>query len=121
MPSLPTERALFASYELWRKHADPDGLVSVDEFAEMDEDDKREALRELGGIMPAVPGDENADADDETLAAESAVGEDADEEEADAGSHRDADLAHRADDALAGDVVELTEDVVDERTADPFA
>lgn len=97
MPSVPPERKLFASYALWRRHVDPDGLVSASEFAEMDVDDKREAMRELGGAMPAEAGaDDLLDtrAEDEDTAV-------ADEEE-------------------DGQFVELTEDVVDERSTDPF-
>ena len=105
-PSLPPERALLSSYKLWRKHVDPDGLVSASEFAEMDEDEKRDALRELGGPLPA--GSVSA-ADDR---------EDEDEEELD--ELPPIELAE-GDDPLSGDVVELTEDVIDPRTADPFA
>jgi len=112
MARLPAERDLFASYKLWRKHADPDGLVSATDFEEMDDDDKREALRELGGPVAdsgfeeeedAEPADEAEDAEDE---AEEEVLAQADAED---------------DDPLAGDVVELTEDIVDERTKDPYA
>ena len=98
MPSVPPERKLFASYALWRRHVDPDGLVSASEFAEMDVDDKREAMRELGGAMPAEAGaDDLLDtrAEDEDTAV-------VDEEE-------------------DSQFVELTEDVVDERSTDPFA
>src|SRR3954466_4787946 len=70
MPPVPSERALFSTYKLWRKYADPDGLISASEFAEMDDDDKREALRELGGVQPVAagavePGDEADEDDDE--------------------------------------------------------
>ena len=98
MPSVPPERKLFASYALWRRHVDPDGLVSASEFDEMDVDDKREAMRELGGAMPAEAGaDDLLDtrAEDEDTAV-------VDEEE-------------------DSQFVELTEDVVDERSTDPFA
>jgi hypothetical protein len=112
MKSIPPERAIFASYKLWRKHADPDGLISASEFAEMDVDDKREALRELGGAMPA---DANARDDD-------------DDEENEDEEHDDDEIDDlpppellEGDDPLAGDVVELTDDVVDPRTADPYA
>ena len=102
MPSVPPERKLFASYALWRRHVDPDGLVSASEFAEMDTDDKREAMRELGGAMPAEAGaddllDTRAESEDEEAVAA------ADEEDED------------------GEFVELTEDVIDERSTDPFA
>jgi len=99
MPSVPPERKLFASYALWRRHVDPDGLVSASEFAEMDTDDKREAMRELGGAMPAEAG-----ADDllDTRA-------------------EDEDTAVAEDDDEDSEFVELTEDVVDERSTDPFA
>jgi hypothetical protein len=110
---LPGERELFASYKLWRKHVDPDGLVSATEFEEMDEDDKREALRELGG--PVADSGFEEEEEEETP-------EDADEEEEDV--EDDEALAANAedDDPLAGDVVELTEDIVDERTTkDPYA
>ncbi len=70
-PSVPHERVLFANYKLWRKYVDPDGLVSASEFREMDEDEKREALRELGGAHPAVAGPDDpvdpADDDEEEL------------------------------------------------------
>ena len=100
-PAVPPERKLLASYALWRRHVDPDGLVSSREFAEMDEDDKREAMRELGGAVPAEPG-----AADEPEAAADREDEDDEEEEADEEGSR---------------FVELTEDVVDERSTDPFA
>ena len=105
MPSLPPERALLTSYKLWRKHVDPDGLVSASEFAEMDEDEKRDALRELGGPMAAAATDDHDDEDEEE-----------DEED----DLPPMELAE-GDDPLSGDTVELTEDVVDPRTADPFA
>ena len=109
MPALPPERKLFASYKLWRTHADPDGLVSADEFAEMDDDEKREALRELGGPLPATPG---ASADDEE-----------DEDEAPEDEEHEDDLlplAHgdEPDDPLEGDTLELTDDIADPRTVD---
>lgn len=104
-PSLPSERALLRSYKLWRKYADQDGLISASEFAEMDEDEKREALRELGGIVPAVAGDESDDASE------------SDDDDTDAPALG----ALEGDDPLEGDVVELTDDVVDPRTTDPYA
>lgn len=113
MKSLPSERALFSSYKLWRKHADPDGLVSASEFAEMDDDDKREALRELGGVVPGDPAARDTDDEDETTDDENA-------DEADDAPILGTPLAD-GDDPLAGDIVELTEDIVDPRTADPFA
>ena len=104
-PSLPPERALLSSYKLWRKHVDPDGLVSARDFAEMDEDEKRDALRELGGPLPAGAADRDDDEQDE-------------EEELD--ELPPIELSE-GDDPLSGDVVELTDDVVDPRTADPYA
>ena len=155
MPSLPPERALFASYKLWRKHADPDGLVSAGEFAEMDEDDKREALRELGGTLPAAPGAAASDEDDDDEETEESDEDDSgpvgdgDEEhdddeprasrakskavvrpaepEAEDDEEEDVPLAAGLpggaddDDALEGDIEELTDDVIDPRTADPYA
>ena len=105
MPPVPSERALFSTYKLWRKYADPDGLISASEFAEMDDDDKREALRELGGVQPVAAGavDPDDDSDDE------------DEED------DDTPAALHGDDALGGPFVELTEDLVDPRSSDPFA
>jgi hypothetical protein len=103
-PSLPPERALLSSYKLWRKHVDPDGLVSASDFAEMDEDEKRDALRELGGPVAAAA----EDRDDEP---------DEDEEDDDLPPM---ELAE-GDDPLSGDTVELTDDVVDPRTADPYS
>jgi hypothetical protein len=105
-PSLPPERALLSSYKLWRKHVDPDGLVSASEFAEMDEDEKRDALRELGGPVAAAAADDEDDDEHE------------DEDEED--ELPPLDLAE-GDDPLSGDTVELTEDVIDPRTADPFS
>lgn len=102
--AIPPERKLFASYALWRKHVDPDGLVTAGEFAEMDEDDKREAMREIGGAVPAEPGAEGA-ADDE-------------DEEGDDGEEAGDDEAL---DDEEGRFVELTDDVVDPRTTDPYA
>lgn len=104
MPPVPSERALFSTYKLWRKYADPDGLISASEFAEMDDDDKREALRELGGVQP-VPAGAVDPADD------------ADEDDED----DDTPIAQHGDDALGGNFVELTEDLVDPRSSDPFA
>ena len=111
MPALPPERKLFSSYKLWRTHADPDGLVSSDEFAEMDDDEKREALRELGGPLPATPGASGDEDDDE------------DAPEGDEDDEHDDDLlplAHgeEPDDPLEGDTVELNEDIADPRTLD---
>ena len=106
MPALPPERALLSSYKLWRKHVDPDGLVSASDFAEMDEDEKRDALRELGGPVAATANDDEDDDD-----------EDEEDEDDDLPP---LDLAE-GDDPLSGDTVELTEDVVDPRTADPYS
>lgn len=106
MPALPPERALLSSYKLWRKHVDPDGLVSASDFAEMDEDEKRDALRELGGPVAATANDDEDD-DDEN-------------EEDEDDDLPPLDLAE-GDDPLSGDTVELTEDVVDPRTADPYS
>ena len=111
MSALPPERKLLASYKLWRRHVDPDGLVSASEFAEMDDDDKREAMREIGGAEPA-PAQEGDDGDDEEAAALGLPG--ADDEEDEEGGDED-------DDPEAGRFVELTEDVVDPRSSDPFA
>jgi len=107
--SIPSERALFATYRLWRKYADPDGLVSAAEFREMDDDEKREALRELGGVQPVAPEAEDAEGDDQdepggTLALGAADEED-EEEEAD---------------ETGGRFVDLSEDLVDPRSPDPF-
>ena len=107
--SIPSERALFATYRLWRKYADPDGLVSAAEFREMDDDEKREALRELGGVQPVAPDAEDADGDDDdapggTLALGAADEED-EEEEAEGTGDR---------------FVELSEDLIDPRSTDPF-
>jgi len=111
MARVPAERELFASYKLWRKHADPDGLVSSSEFEEMDDDDKREALRELGGPV-ADSGFEEEEEETEEVPEED---EELDEDEPlPAAEAMD-------DDPLAGDVVELTEDIVDERTKDPYS
>ena len=104
-PSLPPERALLTSYKLWRKHVDPDGLVSASDFAEMDEDEKRDALRELGGPVAATPDDRD---DDEP------------EEDEDDEDLPPIELAE-GDDPLSGDTVELTDDVIDPRTADPYS
>ena len=104
-PSLPPERALLTSYKLWRKHVDPDGLVSASDFAEMDEDEKRDALRELGGPVAAAPDDRD---DDEP------------EEDEDDEDLPPIELAE-GDDPLSGDTVELTDDVIDPRTADPYS
>lgn len=114
MPALPPERKLFASYKLWRTHADPDGLVSADEFAEMDDDEKREALRELGGPLPATPGAAAADDEDDD-APDGADGEEDDEHDDDL-----VPLAHgdEPDDPLEGDTMELTDDIADPRTLD---
>ena len=101
MAGVPSERALFSTYRLWRRYADPDGLVSAAEFAEMDDDDKREALRELGGVQPVEAG-----------AVDSA--DDADDDENGLAPSDD-------DDDTGGRHVELTEDIVDPRSADPFA
>jgi hypothetical protein len=106
MPALPPERALLSSYKLWRKHVDPDGLVSASDFAEMDEDEKRDALRELGGPVAAAANDDDDD-DDEN-------------EEDEDDDLPPLELAE-GDDPLSGDTVELTEDVVDPRTADPYS
>jgi hypothetical protein len=106
MPSLPPERALLSSYKLWRKHVDPDGLVSASDFAEMDEDEKRDALRELGGPVAAAATDD--DDDDEN------------EEEEDDDDLPPLELAE-GDDPLSGETVELTDDVIDPRTADPYS
>ena len=100
MPALPPERALLSSYKLWRKHVDPDGLVSASDFAEMDEDEKRDALRELGGPVAAAPVEEDDDEDEEE-------------------DLPPLDL-EEGDDPLSN-TVELTEDVVDPRTTDPYA
>ena len=105
MPALPPERALLSSYKLWRKHVDPDGLVSASDFAEMDEDEKRDALRELGGPVAATANDDDDDDEDE---------------EEDDDDLPPLELAE-GDDPLSGDTVELTEDVVDPRTADPYS
>jgi hypothetical protein len=104
-PTIPSERALFATYRLWRKYADPDGLISASEFREMDDDEKREALRELGGAQPAAPDEDGGDDEDE---------DDDDEPAALADDH--------ADDAegTGGRFVELTEDLIDPRSTDPF-
>ena len=112
MPPVPSERALFATYKLWRKYADPDGLISASEFAEMDDDDKREALRELGGVQPVPAG--SVDPADEA---------DEDDEDGLGAPHEEEELPHgrHDDDALGGPIVELTEDLVDPRSADPFA
>ena len=107
-PSLPPERALLSSYKLWRKHVDPDGLVSASEFAEMDEDEKRDALRELGGPVAAT--DDHDDEDDD----------ESEDEELEDDDLPPLELAE-GDDPLTGETVELTEDVIDPRTADPFA
>ena len=107
MPALPPERALLSSYKLWRKHVDPDGLVSASDFAEMDEDEKRDALRELGGPVAAAANDDDDDDDDEN-------------EEDEDDDLPPMELAE-GDDPLSGDTVELTEDVVDPRTADPYS
>jgi hypothetical protein len=106
MPALPPERALLSSYKLWRKHVDPDGLVSASDFAEMDEDEKRDALRELGGPVAAAANDDDDDEDED--------------EEDDDDDLPPLELAD-GDDPLSGDTVELTEDVVDPRTADPYS
>ena len=106
MPALPPERALLSSYKLWRKHVDPDGLVSASDFAEMDEDEKRDALRELGGPVAAAATDDDDDDD-----------ENEDDEDDDLPPM---ELAE-GDDPLSGDTVELTDDVVDPRTADPYS
>jgi len=113
MPGVPSERALFSTYRLWRRYADPDGLISASEFAEMDDDDKREALRELGGVQPATPGavDQGDDADDDDD--EPGLAADVPEED-------EAPLGRDGDDALGGHVVELTDDLVDPRSTDPF-
>ena len=94
MPPLPSERAIFASYKLWRRHADPDGLVSASEFAEMDEDDKREALRELGGTVPAAPGAAASDEDDDDEETEES-------DEDDSGPVGDGDEEHDDDEPRA--------------------
>ena len=106
MPALPPERALLSSYKLWRKHVDPDGLVSASDFAEMDEDEKRDALRELGGPVAATANDDDDDDDED--------------EEEDDDDLPPLELAE-GDDPLSGETVELTEDVVDPRTADPYS
>lgn len=105
--SIPSERALFATYKLWRKYADPDGLISASEFREMDDDEKREALRELGGVQPVAPDLEDDDDDEEEDDAPGAATLGADEEE--------------AHDESGGRFVELTDDLVDPRTSDPFS
>ena len=108
--SIPSERALFATYRLWRKYADPDGLVSAAEFREMDDDEKREALRELGGVQPVSPDAEEADGDDEPSepgGPRSLGVADDDEEEEEA-------------EGTGGRFVELTDDLIDPRSSDPF-
>jgi hypothetical protein len=106
--SIPSERALFATYRLWRKYADPDGLVSAAEFREMDDDEKREALRELGGVQPVAP-DAEDDGDDEPSepGGARALGA-ADEEE------------EEEHDGTGDRFVELTDDLIDPRSSDPF-
>jgi hypothetical protein len=109
--SIPSERAIFATYRLWRKYADPDGLVSAAEFREMDDDEKREALRELGGVQPVAPDAEEADGDDEPgepggARALGAADDDEEEEE----EH----------DGTGDRFVELTDDLIDPRSSDPF-
>jgi hypothetical protein len=104
--SIPSERAIFSTYKLWRKYADPDGLVSAAEFREMDDDEKREALRELGGVQPVAPDAEDEDDGDDDAPGADAHGADDDEE------------AHGEG---GGRFVELTDDLVDPRTSDPFS
>jgi hypothetical protein len=106
--SIPSERALFATYRLWRKYADPDGLVSAAEFREMDDDEKREALRELGGVQPVAPDAEDSDVDEpsETGGARGLGAVDDEEEEDHEGT--------------GGRFVELTDDLIDPRSTDPF-
>ena len=108
MARLPAERELFASYKLWRKHADPDGLVSASEFEEMDEDDKREALRGSGG--PVADSGFEEEEDEAETPDEADADEDLEEDEVLPGADAE------SDDPLEGEVVELTEDIVDERT-----
>jgi hypothetical protein len=99
-PTIPPERMLLANYKLWRRHVDPDGLVSASEFREMDDDEKRDALRELGGAHPAEAGADEPvaarGADDEEI--EAALADDEEEEE--------------GDDRF----VELSDDIVDPRS-----
>jgi hypothetical protein len=106
--SIPSERALFATYKLWRKYVDPDGLVSASEFREMDEDEKREAYRELGGAQPVAPDAENDDDEQDDSGSPTALGAADDEDDEEDG------------DSSGGRFVELTEDLIDPRSTDPF-